>query len=399
MTSQADTSLPGRASHFIFLDYLRTIAIALVLLRHTIRPVLSVPESSGAVIKDGIWPIILNFMENGWLGVDLFFILSGFLIAHSFSNNIKGHVKKFYKNRALRILPAYYFVLGLILLGVFPFYTVPQDGLLRQVFLHAIFMQDYTGAGINVVYWSLGVEIKFYLIAPLFLYFLNKWAKKEHWYKGHILLLILTALGPLARAVSWYIYGAPEDYTALFFTYRSPLHCCLDALMVGVWGHFLYRQFKDKPSFRILWMIQILSLTGLLSYLGSHVLLESTSFWEIILQPLFISMAMAGLAVSGLLLYTGLKKNSPIQIGARISYSLYLVHWPLIPLSLMLPKYFNLPAPHLSFLSFGVSAAFLWGSSIALAFLIYKYIERPFLKLKHRAEASGQKSPAIIPVR
>ena len=105
-----------------WLDFLRTIAIALVVLRHGQRAVSLSPDAT--------------FLEiisiNGWAGVDLFFVLSGFLVTAGLLRTYETHgclnVWHYAAKRVRRIVPAYFFVLALVVIGYFPyFYRVGRE--------------------------------------------------------------------------------------------------------------------------------------------------------------------------------------------------------------------------------------------------------------------------------
>jgi peptidoglycan/LPS O-acetylase OafA/YrhL len=69
----------------------------------------------------------------------------------------------------MRILPAYYAVLGVAAAGWIPFFAVDADRLGLRVIYHALFLQDYLPSNIVIAFWSLGVEEKFYIAAPFVL--------------------------------------------------------------------------------------------------------------------------------------------------------------------------------------------------------------------------------------
>ena len=69
----------------------------------------------------------------------------------------------------MRILPAYYVVLGVAAAGWIPFFAVDADLLGLRVIYHALFLQDYLPSNIVIAFWSLGVEEKFYIAAPFVL--------------------------------------------------------------------------------------------------------------------------------------------------------------------------------------------------------------------------------------
>lgn len=145
------------------LDGLRAFAILLVFMTHTAQhvPGLSFSRSGHE------W---LFFLYNGWMGVDLFFALSGFLIVDMLLVELKREnaisFRRFYLKRAFRILPAFYIVILMIVLGLAgPAYYVGKpafssvDILMQMVFLCNYYIVPVVGFG-----WSLSIEEQFYII-------------------------------------------------------------------------------------------------------------------------------------------------------------------------------------------------------------------------------------------
>ena len=148
------------------LDGLRAAAILLVLARHAVMPF----RADGGMAFEVFGWQIATPLVNGWIGVDLFFVLSGFLISHSIIRRRDGfRLGRYVARRALRIVPAYYAMLGIAAAGAIPFYTVDPELLGLRILYHALFLQDYLPSGIVVAFWSLGVEEKFYIAAPFVL--------------------------------------------------------------------------------------------------------------------------------------------------------------------------------------------------------------------------------------
>ncbi len=92
-----------------------------------------------------------TFMANGWVGVDLFFVLSGFLISFhimKLGKRISGPWpwRSYLAKRVLRIVPAYYATLFLVVLGAFPLYQFSQEFIGFRVGYHLLFLQDYLPA-------------------------------------------------------------------------------------------------------------------------------------------------------------------------------------------------------------------------------------------------------------
>ena len=137
----------------------------------------------------------------GWCGVDLFFVLSGYLITSRLIvlQEQKNHLLKFYKNRALRILPLYYLTLIIFYAG-FNLLVKKENLYLFDFYNHnwisfALFFQNwsfiyYSGPRENFLdhFWSLAIEEQFYLVWPFFLY---KFRQQRYFYKLVFIIIIL----------------------------------------------------------------------------------------------------------------------------------------------------------------------------------------------------------------
>jgi peptidoglycan/LPS O-acetylase OafA/YrhL len=141
------------------LDILRCVAVLLVLGRHG--------------LVEGVWK------ETGWAGVDLFFVLSGFLISgllfSEYKRNGRIGMRRFFIRRGMKIYPAFYVMLltTFIVAGAYGVH-VPLAPWLREIF----FVQNYKHA-IWRHTWSLAVEEHFYIMLPLFLLVLTKVSRKR----------------------------------------------------------------------------------------------------------------------------------------------------------------------------------------------------------------------------
>src|SRR6266571_2966218 len=156
------------------LDVLRGIAVLLVIFRHY-------PVSKVAL--------------GGWIGVDLFFVLSGFLISGLLFSDLTSNgsiaLRRFYIRRGLKIYPAFYFFLaGTSLLWPV---VLPHKFLLSEVF----FLQSYL-PHIWQHTWSLAVEEHFYFVLPLLLLALNRGKRLHYLPILSLLLVILCFLGRVA---------------------------------------------------------------------------------------------------------------------------------------------------------------------------------------------------------
>ncbi len=399
MTSLASDNRPGTRDAFVnylamrrsssaiaALDGLRAFAILLVFARHAIRP-----------FYDGNTPLLPLFgwdlavpLINGWIGVDLFFVLSGFLIGQSLlrdGGRVRGRQFRLYvAKRALRIVPAYFAVLLVVAAGLVPLFDVDGRALGLRVGYHMLFLQDYLPADIVVVFWSLGVEEKFYLLAPLVVMLALKMHRRSLQY-GLIVGFVL--LGLVARCLTAAAYPDIATYDAFFPVFRSPFHHCLDALFVGLLAAFIYR---DRHCWA--WATNRVCLNGLfllglsiiLWLISGEAMMGRIDYFDKTLQPFVIAIGMGLVLLAtalggGPLTFLG---SRPLFYLSKLSYSLYLVHLPLLPLALAL---LGLPGGDMAavrgeilLLFFATYAAF----SLAASMLVHYGIEKPFLVIKGR---------------
>jgi peptidoglycan/LPS O-acetylase OafA/YrhL len=175
---QDETPIPGERKHQPELDGIRGTAILLVLMSHTAGQLGVLPATKPALLLE-------HLLVPMWGGVDLFFVLSGFLITGILlRTRTKAHYfKSFYARRVLRIFPIYYLALigTLVAAHFFPAIQdlLPAPGMERiSYFLYLqnmpVFWQELTVmGGLWGVYWSLAVEEQFYMVWPLMVKFLS----------------------------------------------------------------------------------------------------------------------------------------------------------------------------------------------------------------------------------
>lgn len=366
------------------LDGLRGIAILLVLLRHATYPV---------VVASGADPSLANafisFMVNGWVGVDLFFVLSGFLIGgHVLRMREKSADGKFewgryMQNRFLRIVPTYVFVVAWVVAGAIPYYTVGTHDLALRLFYHALFLQDYLPSDFVVAFWSLGVEEKFYLAAPFIIGLGLLW--QARWRYGLIAALCtVMAFSILSRTIGVLAQG-PVDYQTFFEVFRSPFHHCLDALGFGMVAAVLHRHEVGKRFGALMvWG----GAGGLAVLLLQAQLLDNITAWDMILQPTLIA-GLFTLMVLGAAYGGGPKRvleSRVLIVHARLSYPLYLLHMAIIPLAWAMSgaqASGGLEAL-LRFLPYYI--LFAYGG----AYAVHVLVEKPFLMIKERLSETAK---------
>lgn len=398
---------PARESYFRFtplpgaiapLDGLRALAIILVLFRHGVRPFYIPGEPAlGLFGWDAMTPMI-----NGWAGVDLFFVLSGFLVSYHILKRWSaefrfGDLRDYLVKRILRIVPAYYAWLLIIAAGLLPFYRVSSEVVRDQLTLHLFFLQDYYPSQFVVAFWSLGVEEKFYLSIPLLVVPIAR-LRSPHTRAG---LLALLTLAPLAMRIATYRAYAPfAGYEDCFWTMRSPFHLALDSLLLGSLCAFLVRDrahfawLNDPRTPKKLLCAGALTLAALLGVVP--LLNQINAFNSTVLFSL-LAWAFAAVLLAFVLqpsLGAGLMSSRAAMIVSRLSYTLYLVHMCFIGAALSLvrhlPHFDTLPRGLQFLIYFPVFTALSTIAALALHFTV----EKPFLLLKDNYHPFKKTRPA-----
>lgn len=381
------------------LDGLRGIAILLVLLRHAARPIF---DEHGEILRLGSWDVAVPLL-NGWMGVDLFFVLSGFLITHHLLKHWPGKFEggyfgRYWLKRVLRTFPAYYATLIVVAFGLLPFYrpTVDDPGL--GFWRHLTHQQDYFGSGWVPAFWSLGVEEKFYLVCPLVLLWLGRYPRaRQLW------ILVALALLPMAlRALTLASQaGSATEFGDFFWTVRSPFHLALDGLWLGVICALIYRwrppAIADSAGNR-----QRLLLGGATLIAG---LLFSVAWFD--KGHFAASVVVLGLVALGFASILLAVVHGPTSVSyflrarwlrflAEISYSVYLTHLIVVGVSIQLAQAL---APGWSYLSpmiqFAVVLPVFVAFSLLAGLVLHYAVEKPFLLLKDRVRMGRPAPPGV----
>lgn len=334
-----------------------------------------------AVLAVFLFHLDITFINSGYVGVDIFFVISGYLITrliveHKRQNDFS--FAEFYARRARRLFPALFATASASLAFGFLVLSPPDYANLGSQAFHAILSisnfwfwnnSGYFAAEAKVLpllhTWSLSVEEQFYLLwPPLLVFVIFKFGK----FLQAIAVLLLFCM---SLASAWYFYGFAAD--AIF--YLMPFR--VFEFMIGaalVW----------LPSNRL---NQLNS--NVIATLSLLILIASTSLLTSDKQPQPVFLLLPCIASACLIYFRGtfiahnILGNKLIVGLGKISYSLYLIHWPVI----VYMYYFDLSA----FTSLEKITAFL--ICILLAILSYKFIEQPFRKSKGKLP---QFSPAAF---
>ena len=352
------------------LDHLRALAILLVLGFHYQLGYFGRPE----------WT--KQFNQFGWTGVDLFFVLSGFLISSQLFAQIKKgkniSLKEFFLKRFFRIIPIYFVVVGIYF--CFPFFREKEA--LPPLWKFLTFTQnfglDIKNFGTFSHAWSLCVEEHFYLFLPLILIFLQM---TQLFKKGYWLLIMLFVAGFVTRLYSWhegYLPAVGNESSLASWTefVYYPTYNRLDGLLVGVSIAAIY-QFLPKAWNKISNYGNHLILVGLVLLTAAYFFCSDLSSYatSIVGFP-FISIGYGFLVMGAICPASFLYKwNSKITtLIATLSYGIYLSHKGVIHMAQEI--FSNWGIDKNGNVMFLICIAFC----ILIAWLLHLAIEKPFMK-------------------
>jgi peptidoglycan/LPS O-acetylase OafA/YrhL len=319
----------------------------------------------------------------GWLGVDLFFVLSGFLITSALVDTAdrSSRWRDFYARRVLRIFPLYYGVLAVVF-WIFPHLPALAPSVASAA-PHQVWFWTYTvnllpslGAfsdppGIRLGhFWSLAIEEQFYLVWPLIV-----------WRSGARLASICLGIvvASLALRLAFVALGgsAVTEYVA------TPMH--MDGLAAGAWLASQRGQFSELGH-RARWTAAA-SFAGLVLLVARYgAVRDSAIGMALVLSAAAIFFGSALLLAETEPVAGRILSIRPLRVLGKYSYGLYVMGALLQPQleSAGLATARLIPYVH----SKGLAAALHFGGHVAvylaLAMLVYHLYEEPFLRLKDR---------------
>ena len=358
------TELSANRPHYPALDGLRGLAILLVVLYHNFN--------------------FINYSIFGWIGVDLFFVLSGFLITGLLLNSLesKHYIRNFFGKRILRIFPLYYLCL-VIFIVILPSFSPYKSELQYYVENQAWFwfylqnwLLSFNFPRTNTVlnhFWSLGVEEQFYLVWP----FIILWLRKPKKLLVFILVILLLLL--VGRSVVWMCRFPHLNYTTLYTFTRIDGICigCIIALLHKINYNFLRNN------------IAIIVIALAVMNFGFYFLSRTGDFPYLAFAGYTTFAALFGLlvheAVTGdTKIINVIFRNPILKFFGVISYGFYVFHWPVYSITQPEMHRFFLTIQLTETMSRLVASVIATLIALILSIISYYALEINFLKLKRK---------------
>lgn len=349
------------------LDLVRAAAILFVLFNHVLNYFITFDRST--IIGD----------IAGILGVEIFFVLSGFLIGKILlqtfhADMTHGHMRIFYLRRWFRTLPLYYFLLILFII-----LTTVVSHKLNLHLPYFIFFQNFFPLDFFSISWSLAIEEWFYLLTPFILFFSYK---LKFLTKKTMYLLLLIVLSMIILRIGYVLFFHPS-----FDDIRKHVFFRFDTLIIGVLlsGIKLHLHTVYKK-------IQHPLVAGAGSIALAFVAYEFMRYYaEIILNPPFFvnvfALPMLSIIIALVIPFFETSALVNVRLAAitffrwgitwisKLSYSLYLIHLSAFDL---IRNFAPQDTQIILIILASVSLAFLF------SILLYRFIEKPFMDMRKK---------------
>jgi peptidoglycan/LPS O-acetylase OafA/YrhL len=378
----SDAGSPRR--HIAGLDGVRAVAAGLVLLFHywSMTGRQPLPE-----------PLLL-IATNGGIGVDIFFVISGFILflpwARAAWTGERVDTRRFFRNRFLRIVPAFWFNTAVLVIISFPALLFSFDGL-KSLFVYGTFLTGFDAPGgppsvrLNDVAWTLAIEVAFYVVLP----FVARFFVRDRWMIAFPVVVAATLVFKLVAiehysglANPYVLVGAFRNILGMFVEFAVGM------VVAALWAKFEYRGVRLPRGMSL--GCTVVGLVGMwipLYYNQYHVgredYLRGTGElgWLPLIAMLPIVAVFVGVGLFGICyqanIVTRFLSLRPIAYLGVISYGIYLWHLPVG-----------------QWLSRGVGAEpdsrkmliglFVVGTAVtfAVAAFSHRFVEQPFLRRK-----------------
>ncbi|XDD51392.1 acyltransferase family protein [Leptospira sp. WS92.C1] len=373
------------------LNGLRTFGFLMVVAGHMYRPLQSQILDPNQYIR--------HFFDNGSLYLDLFFVMSGFLIAAPLLKELKVnntiHWKNFYIKRILRIFPSYYLFLAIQYFILYPSFIKSAPPLVAEqlvafrskIWVDIFYLSDYI-RGTMFHGWSLSLEEQFYIFFPMFLLFVFKFIPD----KFKLSSLFFLAILPLVYRIYFEINvilvsGAGNEIELYNNNIYYPFHGHIDSIFYGIIFAYIF-------VYKKIWLDKLIGLGKITTLLHSFV-------WIILISYIFLidefepglTQAFRFTTASilwGLIQAFCLRKEDPIaklfswkffSVTSKLTYCAYLVHVVImVPLSRRL-IFMDKKVYSYEFFLYVIPVGIV---IFLVAYVLHLVSERPFMYVRDR---------------
>ncbi len=378
-----NSSASGKLEH---LDVLRGIAILLVFGYHWhLREQREYVKFEGWVLSfEGVtWEQLYSTfspLNYGSSGVQLFLVISGFLIHYNYLRKGAGKldIKKFYARRFWRIYPPY-----LLILLFYAFYNKEQtiyhllnpEGRLvlgsHMLMIHNLFGHNQVMFGINPSFWSIALEVQLYLIYPLFLVLAGRLGIRKF-------CIVLMAVHIAALAGLMYMKGGmPDKLSEVTFVLHYWIVWALGALVADAYHHGRRIFSVSWTGWFLLMLLFILSQTFIVFFVYFCGIMVAV-LWAILLE-LYIYKPLPESPGAAYI------RQGIINIGL-CSYSFYLIHQPALA---WLLKWINWGGS--SRFTDGINGVIIFAILFFISYGLYVFVEQPSIRFGQKLSGLGNR--------
>jgi peptidoglycan/LPS O-acetylase OafA/YrhL len=336
--------------------------------------------------------LVTPLLTVGWAGVDLFFVLSGFLLTTHLLESAQRKpwpqiLPAYFWARCRRVFPAYWAQMAILLLiAVIATHQLPDW--LGSIPAHAVMVhnltEDWSGA-INPVYWTLPMEFAFYLALPTLARILAEAERKpgrRRWTTLAVMLAALIALTWSYRYLIFRLFGASGEPTMVWAI--SQLPGTIDQFAMGVAAAAILRWWHPPFSAsRRQWVSTLLVIAGLAGVVAMAYFIHYRAFvfwkghWSLYVWHTatsgFFALLVLGIALSGPLARFLFENRLTLFLGT-ISYSIYLWHFPIVR--------WTSQSVDMSRMDVGTFALLVLPAVLAASAASYYLVERRFMSRK-----------------
>jgi len=336
----------------------------------------------------------------GWTGANLFFVLSGYLLADRLMDRMRRDamptaVGRYLAARVRRVFPAYWAQLA-ILFTVVVATTHALPDWTRFLPLHAFMLHNWSfeaNSAINGVYWTLPIEFSFYLVLPLFAWILLRGERAGHGWRtlAFVLLASLAVCWGYRYAI---VHAFPNADLASRIWVINQIPGTIDQFMIGGVTGVALRRLRPRvealaPAARerlstALLAVGLAGMIGMIYFMDDIYDIFWIGHWALYtwysIMTAFMAMLVAAIAI-GSRATRALFANPPMFFLGTISYSIYLWHLPV--------GYWVAQALDMKQVTIGTYLLWAVPPIIAASALSYWLVERPFM----RAPGAASRSP------